>query len=73
MGATTQMTMTGRSTERQGRLRMVLEAYRWEAGNYPESLAVLSPAWDEFLAQVPLDRYSYARSAGRYTLHEQQP
>jgi hypothetical protein len=53
------------------RLRIALETYRWRMGNYPESLDILRDEAGAFLASVPLDRYSYARSTGGYSLvHE---
>jgi hypothetical protein len=59
-----------RSAVELERVRIALEAHRWRMGNYPESLEVLRQGRDDFLAALPLDRYSYARGEGGYTLHE---
>ncbi len=61
----------GRSAAAVQRVRTALEAHRWRTGNYPESLAELRTQAGAFLASVSLDRYSYARSAGGYSLAEE--
>ncbi len=54
------------------RLRAALEVHRWARGGYPDSLSALA-ADDALLAAVPLDRYSYARSAEGYALWRARP
>jgi len=51
------------------RVRAALDAQRWAAGAYPESLAELPARWEPLLAPVPMDRYSYSRSGPRYRLY----
>ncbi len=60
-----------RSAAATQRLRIALEAHRWRTGNYPETLEVLKQSPDAFLASVRLDRYSYARVVGGFTLVEE--
>jgi hypothetical protein len=57
-----------RSLDHGQRLRAALEVARWRSGRYPESLAALRELSPELLARVPLDEYSYARTAGGYAL-----
>ena len=55
------------------RLRAVLEAYRWAHGGYPESLEG-GPGLDgTVLAPLPVDQYSYSRTAEGYTLRRKLP
>jgi hypothetical protein len=49
-------------------LRAALEAHRWLAGSYPESLEELRPANPGVLAAYPPRLYSYARSGDAYEL-----
>ena len=58
----------GRDAAQHDRIRMALEAHRWRAGAYPESLAELGMARNPLLAPVRLGRYSYSRSGSGYTL-----
>lgn len=55
------------------RLRTALEAHRWVRGGYPESLEELDAFHDAVLAPLPVDRYSYARTADGYTLQRRLP
>ncbi len=50
------------------RLRAALEIARWERGRYPDSLGALADLSPALLARIPLDEYSYARTAGGYAL-----
>jgi hypothetical protein len=50
------------------RLRTALEVQRWLLGAYPDSLQALRELSPALLARVPLDEYSYARTAGGYSL-----
>jgi hypothetical protein len=50
------------------RVRAALEAHRWAAGTYPESLAELVDAGGPLLAGVPLAHYSYRRLGREYAL-----
>jgi hypothetical protein len=50
------------------RLRAALEIARWQHGRYPDSLAALRELSPALLARIPLDEYSYARTAGGYAL-----
>lgn len=50
------------------RLRAALEIARWQRGRYPDSLAGLQDLSPALLARIPLDEYSYARTAGGYAL-----
>jgi hypothetical protein len=58
-----------RTTAELDRLKLALEAERWLGAGYPPQLDDLRPRWDSLLAQVPLDRYSYARSESGYRLN----
>ncbi len=51
------------------RLRAALEAHRWAHGGYPRSLEGLREVHDTRLAPLPVDRYSYSRSAQGYVLY----
>ncbi len=55
------------------RVRVALEAQRWAAGAYPESLDELAEDRARLLATVPLDRYSYTRSGEGYRLSRSLP
>ncbi len=55
------------------RLRAALEAHRWAHGGYPKSLEGLRAVHDTLLAPLPVDRYSYSRSAEGYVLHRKLP
>ncbi len=57
---------TAATTER---LRAALEAHRWAQGGYPITLEGLRAVHDTSLAPLPVDRYSYARSAEGYVLY----
>jgi hypothetical protein len=50
------------------RLRAALEIVRWQRGRYPDSLEGLRELSPALLAGIPVDEYSYARTAGGYAL-----
>jgi hypothetical protein len=54
------------------RLEAAIEAYRWSAGAYPDALSSLRGD-SALLAAVPVDRYSYSRSADGYRLWRIRP
>jgi hypothetical protein len=57
-----------RSLDDHQRLRAALEIARWQQGRYPDSLAALRDLSPALLARIPLDEYSYSRTAGGYAL-----
>jgi uncharacterized protein DUF4388 len=59
----------GAATER---IQAALEAHRWSAGEYPDSLDALRDS-GALLAAVPVDRYSYQRSPDGYRLWRIRP
>jgi hypothetical protein len=50
-------------------LRAALEAHRWLAGGYPDSLEELRSGNAQLLAAFPPHLYSYARSGDTYELN----
>ena len=54
------------------RLRAALEILRWQRGRYPDSLEALHELAPALLAGIPVDEYSYARTAGGYALERRR-